>query len=359
MNLNKKFRRGLVVGKFCPLHCGHEYLINSALGSCEEVLVISYTKPEFENCEPANREQWIEALFPEVKRLVIDDTILREQCQRRQIPAREIPHNDAPDHEHREFCGWLCHDVLQLTIDAVFTSEDYGDGFAESLTKYFRSLNKTTHSVEHVCVDKARTSFPISGTAVRTDPYQNRKFLSPIVYGSFVKRACFLGGESSGKTTIAKLLAEHYSTVWVAEYGRELWDEKDGKLQFEDMLHIAKTQIAREEKLTSQTDTWLFCDTSPLTTLFYSISMFGNADVRLIELARRKYDLVFLCVPDFPFVQDGTRRNADFSQQQHDWYCDQLSRSQIEFTLLTGDVEQRIEEVSRTINSLHERRLKA
>lgn len=35
------YKRGLVVGKFCPLHLGHELLINRAQEACEELLLVS------------------------------------------------------------------------------------------------------------------------------------------------------------------------------------------------------------------------------------------------------------------------------------------------------------------------------
>lgn len=339
----KSFRRGLVVGKFCPLHRGHELVIGRALDDCEEVIVISYTKPEFAGCGPAVREEWIGALFPSVQRLVIDDASLARICEARGIfPLIEIPHNDADDRTHREFVGWLCLNVLQKTVDAVFTSEDYGDGFAASLTAYFQKHAGSSSVVRHVCVDRARDAMPISGTMVRVDPHACREFLSPQVYRHFVKRICILGGESSGKTTLAESLAERFGTLWVPEYGRELWDRKSGKLDYEDMLHIATVQVEREIALSGQAVRYLFCDTSPLTTLFYCREMFGAAEPELEQLAARTYDAVFLGAPDFPFVQDGTRRDERFRERQHAWYVEELRRRGMEFSLLRGSLAERV-----------------
>jgi nicotinamide riboside kinase len=35
-----------------------------------------------------------------------------------------------------------------------------------------------------------------------------------------VRRVAIVGTESTGKTTLAQQLAEHFQTVWVPEYGR-------------------------------------------------------------------------------------------------------------------------------------------
>jgi NadR type nicotinamide-nucleotide adenylyltransferase len=340
--LNKQFRYGLVVGKFCPLHRGHESVIKRAIECCDEVVVISYTKPEFDGCGPTAREKWIGELFPAVTRLVIDDHILRRRCDARHVPAIfPIPHNDAPEADHREFVGWLCCSVLVKAVDAVFTSEAYGEGFARHLSRYFQNRVPDFGTVVHVCVDQTRERIPISGTTIRSSPHRFLEFLSAAVYASFVKRVCLLGGESTGKTTLAQALAARLQTAWAAEFGRELWDLKNGRLEFEDMLRIGVAQMEREDALKQEANTWLVCDTSPLTTLFYSLDLFGKADPKLVQLACREYDHVFLCAPDFPFVQDSTRRDESFRNRQHEWYSSELCRKGIRFTTLHGGVDHR------------------
>lgn len=337
----KRFAKGLVVGKFCPLHYGHEIVIRRALEECDQVLVLSYTKPEFPHCEPDKRAAWLAARFPSTERLVIDDALLQKHCSSRGVMPKPIPPNDAPDDDHRLFVAWICMEVFGTLVDAVFTSEAYGDGFAAALTASFTSRRPGAR-VTHVSVDQSRQVAPVSGTMIRSNPHEHRAFLAPDVYASFVKRACILGGESSGKTTLAKRLAHELRTSWVPEYGRELWDEKQGQLTFEDMLHIARTQIQREDKALREAHRWLICDTSPLTTLFYSKAMFKKADPALGALAERTYDCTLLCEPDFDFVQDGTRKDHDFRQTQHDWYVAQLNQRRWAFTALAGSLEQRV-----------------
>lgn len=318
----KAFRHGLVVGKFCPLHRGHMLVIDAALAACDEVFVISYTNPEFDGCGKAVREGWLHQLYPQVRSLVLDEA---------------LPDNDAPDAVHRDFVGGICRTRLGISVDAVFTSEDYGDGFASALSAYFGS------HVTHVCVDQARALVPTSGTAIRSDPHAHRKYLDPRVYASFVKRVGILGGESSGKTSLAQAMAVALQSAWVPEYGRELWEQKSGALTFDDLLDIAKVQEAREERLAQQANRWLACDTTPLTTLCYSHAMFGKADAALEALAERRYDILLLCAPDFPFVQDGTRRDTDFRAMQHEWYQDFLNRKGIAYTVVAGSLEQRVQ----------------
>jgi len=328
----KRLRRGLVVGKFCPLHRGHMLVIDTALAACDEVFVISYTKPEFPGCGPDKRADWLAALYPQVRALVLDD-------------AATIPGNDAPDAVQRDFCGWLCRSVLHVSVDAVFTSESYGDGFALALSAYFAA------PVTHVSVDQARVAVPVSGTALRADPHGNRRYLHPRVYADFVQRVCILGGESSGKTTLAQALAAHLATAWVPEYGRALWEQKGGALVYDDMLQIGRQQLAHEQALAQQAHRWLICDTSPLVTMFYSRSMFDAVDPALALLAQQPYAATFVCAPDFGFVQDGTRVDAAFRQRQHAWYCAELDRRGVAYTLLEGALATRVAHAAQVLNT--------
>lgn len=345
-----RYRRGLVVGKFCPLHLGHMHLIQAAIDACGEVLVISYTKPEFTGLERARREAWLRELFPGVRSLVIDDASLGMLCASRGLLPRKLPHNDEDAAVHREFTAWLCEAICETTVDAVFTSEDYGDGFALALSAYFGKRLSGGAAVRHVCVDLARAAVPISGGRIRDNPHLHRAFMHPAVYASFVQRICLLGGESSGKTTLARALAARLDTLWVPEVGREHWEERGGALAYTDMRLIAEGQVEREDALARQARQWLVCDGSALTTVFYSLDGFGRVDPVVRRLAEQPYAFTFVCAPDFPFVQDGTRRDVEFRQRQHRWYCSVLEARGVPFMVLVGPVAQRMDAVCNTLN---------
>lgn len=340
-----RFKSGLVVGKLSPLHRGHEALLRRALELCDKVFVISYSNPELPGCEASQRSQWLAGLFPTVRALVVTDELLRKIGQ----PDDEftaVPQNDAPDTVHRDFCAFLCETHFETPVEAVFTSDDDGDAFAEHLTKRFRSRRPDAAAVKHISVDRLRINVAASGRLIRANVHAYRHWLSPLVYASFVKRICILGGESSGKSTLARLLAERFETVFVPEYGRELWEAKKRKLVYEEMLIMARRQIEQEQSATRRANQYVFCDTSPLSALFYSLALFERADPELEALSLRPYDLHALCSPDIKFVQDGTRRNADFRQRQHDWYLERLPRLGIPYLLAQGSPEARTDQIA-------------
>ena len=346
---------GLVVGKFAPLHLGHQFVIDTALEQCDHVVIASWSIPEFSGCEPERRRGWLAELYPQTTRLVVDNAWLADWTCTTGQPTPPLPTNDDPDVDHRRFVGWLCTHVLNRTVDVVFTSEEYGPGFAIELEQWFAEHDQRT-SVAHVAVDRDRAKMPISGTLIRDmSPSDRTQWLSPVVASSFVRRVTMLGGESSGKSTLTQAVAGALGTTHVAEYGRELWEQQDGVLAYDDLLRIAREQVRRETQATrtaqALTTGVVVCDTSPLTTLLYCLDMFGRAEPELEELAARPYDLTVLCRPDFDFVQDGTRRDNSFRMTQHAWYERELHERGIAYLEAVGSIAGRVAAVAESIRA--------
>ncbi len=160
-----------------------------------------------------------------------------------------------------------------------------------------------------------------------------------------MKRLCLLGGESSGKTTLARALAHALETVWVPEYGRERWEELRETLGVDELVHVAQHQIELEDEYAMRAQGWLICDTSPLTTLQYCLADHGLAPPALHAMARRHYDLAVLCLPDFDFVQDGCRRDDAFRHEQHAWTEARLAVLGTRTVRVSGSVDQRVQAV--------------
>ena len=269
MSAAPRWRLGLVVGKFSPLHLGHELLIEHAMAHCRQVLVLGYSKPELPVCSAARRQRWVQGRFPQALNVQLDDLWVQRRCQALGVPELAMPPNTAPDTEQQNWLAWLLDSVLQLRPDAMFASEPYVHPTCERLSQQFG------HPVFPVLFDPARRRISARASTIRQDFHRHRHALHPEVYQDFVLRVAVLGAESSGKTTLAQALAAQFNTPWVPEYGRELWEARQGQLTLADLADIAQAQVRRETRLCSQAHEVIFCDTTPLTTLGYAGWMFG------------------------------------------------------------------------------------
>lgn len=168
-----------------------------------------------------------------------------------------------------------------------------------------------------------------------------------------IKKIVIYGGESSGKTTLGQALSEKLKCPFVPEYGRFLYDFHEQNLLLGDMKLITLTQLYLEYNAMNDAATmsakYIVCDTSPLTTFWYSQQMFGFAP-KIIEdcVKNLDYDYTILCDNDIPFHQDGTRKDSAFRQSGFDWYLKVLKNDVP--LVVQGTVDERIEQICKTFN---------
>lgn len=172
---------------------------------------------------------------------------------------------------------------------------------------------------------------------------------------SEVKRVVFLGAPSTGKTTIAELVAQRYNTQFVAEYGREYWlqHQQDRLLTQEQLLHIAQEQIRQEDEAIKDANKFLIVDTNALTTWHFAQDYYGCAHPELDKLAdesKARFDFVFLCKDDIPF-EDTWERSGDVKRDEFQKFItEQLEHREIAYIELSGSVEQRFEQVAKALD---------
>ncbi|HYD93159.1 MAG TPA: AAA family ATPase [Candidatus Paceibacterota bacterium] len=319
------YKRGLVIGKFYPPHRGHKYLIDTAVSKCETVTVIVCWKKN-EVIPGPLRADWIRKIHPGVEvKVVVDDHLSDDDSK-----------------------GWAEETikVLGYVPDAVFTSEAYGDPYASYM------------GCVHVLVDKERATVPISGTMVRSDPQRHGAFLEPIVRAYFAKRVCVLGAESTGTTTLARALAEHYKTVWVPEYGRfysegKLYGGEEAAWRSEEFTAIAEAQCALEDSLAEASTGLVICDTDAFATSLWHERYMGTRSPAVEEIAaKRQYDLYLLTGDEIPFEQDGTRDGEHIRHDMHARFIERLTEEGKPYLLVTGSREERLAAAVAAIDKL-------
>ena len=165
-----------------------------------------------------------------------------------------------------------------------------------------------------------------------------------------IKRIVFMGAPSTGKTTIAKKVAEYFDTAFVEEYGREYWlkHQVNRLLTQQQLLHIAEEQIRIEDEAIKNANRFLIVDTNALTTWHFALDYYGEALPELDKLAdesKDRFDVVFLCKDDIPF-EDTWERSGNVKRSAFQTFItDQLHLRGIDYTELAGSVDERLETV--------------
>lgn len=166
------------------------------------------------------------------------------------------------------------------------------------------------------------------------------------------------GPESTGKTTLSKLLANHYQTEWVPEFAREYlqnkWDKEQKTCEHHDLLPIAIGQIKLENELAKKANKLLICDTDILETMVYSLTYYGGeVDPELEKAAiANSYDLYLLTSIDIPWEKDDLRDRPEQRQEMFDAFEIALIDYNRPYVLLTGDTISRFKKVVKILDKL-------
>ena len=164
-----------------------------------------------------------------------------------------------------------------------------------------------------------------------------------------LKKIVIIGPESTGKSTLCKLLAEHYTTLWCPEFAREYLLVNGPAYDFDDLHTIAKGQIDLEnqyELLATENNPngLLFIDTDLYVMKVWSEYVFGKCHQFILDtIVERKYDLYLFCNTDLPWVKDELREypQEEPRKELYQIYKDLLINQQTPWVDISGDYEDR------------------
>lgn len=172
-----------------------------------------------------------------------------------------------------------------------------------------------------------------------------------------LKKIVILGPESTGKSTLCKQLAAHYNTEWCPEYAREYLLKNGMAYSYNDLLTIAKGQLALEEQtITAAKDKPLvFIDTDMYVMKVWCEFVFEKCHRFILdEIVHRKYDLYLLCNIDLPWVKDELREYPDLESRQklYSIYKDIMINQSVPWIEVSGNYDERLTVAINTVESI-------
>lgn len=301
---------GYYGGKFLPFHYGHLDCILKAQSMVDILfVVVGYDElhdgkicegTKFEHVNHRVRERWMTKELKEFKNIRV-----LSQYERR---SDEYMNDTSIEQSYTELLN-----KIGGKIDIVFSSEkEYDDYFERYLP-----------GIQHVVLDEGRTDRPISATQIRHEGvYAKWNFLPKSVQEYYTKRVAICGIESVGKSHLTKMLAKHFHTNYVGEYGRSYYDEING---FQDISHpndyidIAVGHCHLINEASKKSNKLLLVDTDLSYTQFFHFLENERYNKVIDELVRAKAEGIakYIYIEPHNFHElDGTRRHLTKEERQ-------------------------------------------
>jgi nicotinamide riboside kinase len=162
------------------------------------------------------------------------------------------------------------------------------------------------------------------------------------------------GPESSGKTTLATRLSGALQAPLVSEASRDYLTElyrhaPDRRYGQQDLLAIARLQLAREQEALLRAPPVLVCDTDLLVIVVWSEVKYGGCEPALLDLFRKSLAgpprAYLLCNPEMPWQPDPLRENPHDRLQLLERYRTWLQQLDHDWLLASGDEDTRCRQV--------------
>jgi HTH-type transcriptional repressor of NAD biosynthesis genes len=231
---------------------------------------------------------------------------------------------------------WYTHGAEEG--DYFVSSEPYGNTLAKRLKgKFF-------------IYDRDRDLHWTKGTEVREDAMVNFAQILPEFRHNLQVTVTVFGAESTGKTTLAKLLAERLNSQYVFEWARPFMETTSPVIDRQAMLSIFEGQEALQRHVQDIAETpFIIQDTDLFSTIGYW--RMPHIEKKLGKLPyhweknadRLKSDLYLFCGSGIPFEKDPLRAGGDKREETDEFWQSVLDVYKLPYVVLEDDLDLRLD----------------
>lgn len=145
---------GFTIGKFAPLHKGHQLLLETAIKEMDEVYCVIYDTDVID-IDVKERAKWIEKLYPKVHILFAYDSPKQYGLDKESVDIQ---------------MKYLNNIIKDIPVTHFYSSEPYG----EKVSSYLKIKNRQ--------VDVEKRIIPINASDIRKDYDKNKKYLEDFIF---------------------------------------------------------------------------------------------------------------------------------------------------------------------------------
>ncbi len=162
-----------------------------------------------------------------------------------------------------------------------------------------------------------------------------------------------VGPESTGKTTLARSLSEHYNAVWVPEYARDYLTELPRPYDQSDLLSIASGQLKALNEGVKNANGLLLQDTDLMVIKIWSEVKYGSVNPWIqMQLEMNLPDFYLLTFYDIPYEEDPLRETPERRPELFDLYEAEVKKTGVPYQVVSGSHQDRLETAIRNINTI-------
>ena len=145
---------GFTIGKFAPLHKGHQLVLETAIKEMDEVYCVIYDT-DIIDIDVKQRAEWIKKLYPKIHILYAYDSPKQYGLDEKSVNIQ---------------MKYLSNLIKEIPVTHFYSSELYGEKVAD----YLKIKNRT--------VDLEKKSIPVNATIIRDNYEDNKNYLENLVY---------------------------------------------------------------------------------------------------------------------------------------------------------------------------------